>query len=71
MGCCFRTGTYMSLCLPRIFWKKMVQEKIEQSDLDELDSAITSLVKFMKQSDRKLFENSFFENFTTFLSDKS
>lgn len=71
MGCAFRTETFLSLDLPKIFWKKMVNEKITEKDIEELDLGVTELIKFVRNSSDELFENSVFENFTTFLSDRS
>ena len=34
MDCAFRTDTFLAVDLPKIFWKKFVNEKIDEKDLE-------------------------------------
>lgn len=70
MGCAFRTEIYLSLDLPQIFWKKMVNEYILEQDIEELDKGVLELIKYFKNCQEEDFEN-IFENYSTYLSDKT
>lgn len=48
-----------------------MSEQIVDSDVEEVDHALIDLLKFVKDSNQEIFENAFFENFTTYLSDKT
>ena len=71
MGCAIRTGTHFTLNLPKLFWKLLVNQEIEFEDLEEIDSTLYNLVKFMEECNRSLFEESIFEHYVTMLSDKT
>lgn len=70
MGCAFRTGTFLTLELPTIFWKKLVKQKILEEDIAEIDKGLLDLAKFIKQSSPDVFDDMIFETFTTYLSNK-
>lgn len=46
MGCAFRTNVFLSVDLPKLFWKKIVRMPITNSDLEETDKGIIELVKY-------------------------
>jgi len=71
MGCSVRTGTHLTLDLPTLFWKQLVNQPISIEDLEEIDKPLTDLIRFMGECTKDVFEDSFFENYTTMLSDKS
>jgi len=71
MGCSVRTGTHLTLDLPTLFWKQLVNQPISIEDLEEIDKPLTDLIRFMGECTKEVFEDSFFENYTTMLSDKS
>jgi hypothetical protein len=37
MGCCIRTGCHMTLDLASFCWKLIIDEKVKEADMDELD----------------------------------
>lgn len=47
MGCCFRTGSHLTLDLPTMFWKSLTHEEITEQDLDEMDSQLTSFINML------------------------
>ncbi len=65
MGCSVRTGTHLTLDLPTLFWKQLVNETISMEDLEEVDKPLTDLIRFMGECTKEVFEESFFENYTT------
>ena len=71
MGCSVRTGTHLTLDLPTLFWKQLVNQTISVEDLEEVDKPLTDLIRFMGECTKEVFEESFFENYATMLSDKS
>ena len=71
MGCSVRTGTHLTLDLPTLFWKQLVNQNISLEDLEEVDKPLTDLVRFMDECTKDVFEESIFENYITMLSDKS
>lgn len=48
MGCCLRTGTHLALDLPKLFWKLIVNEKITDADLEEVDHQLLDTLKMIK-----------------------
>jgi len=71
MGCCIRTGVHLILDLTQIFWKQIVNEKIELSDIKEFDLKLIEQEMHFKQIDEFTFENDLFETWSTILSDNS
>ena len=71
MGCAFRTGTFLTIDLPTLFWKKLVGQQIAEEDLQEIDKGVFELVRFFKTSDKETLENDIFQTFTVLLSDKT
>ena len=49
MGCCIRTGTHLALDLPKTFWKLLVSEKVNDSDLEETDSQLIETLRMIKE----------------------
>lgn len=43
MGCCIRTGVTLALDLPNLFWKKIVEQKITERDLEEIEKSFQNL----------------------------
>ncbi|EGR31900.1 hypothetical protein IMG5_100500 [Ichthyophthirius multifiliis] len=71
MGECIRTGTHLTLDLPRILWKQLVSQQVTLEDLEEIDKPVFDLIKFIENCEKEVFEQSFFETYTTTLSDMS
>ncbi|KAL4510149.1 hypothetical protein ABPG72_010342 [Tetrahymena utriculariae] len=71
MGTCVRTGTHLTLDLPQILWKQLVGEEITLDDLEEVDRPVFDMIKFIDSCEKTVFQESFFETYTTTLSDLS
>ncbi|EAR96982.2 HECT domain and RCC1-like domain protein (macronuclear) [Tetrahymena thermophila SB210] len=71
MGTCVRTGTHLTLDLPQILWKQLVGEEITLEDLEEVDRPVFDMIKFIDSCEKTVFQESFFETYTTTLSDLS
>jgi other hect domain ubiquitin protein ligase E3 len=71
MGCSVRTGTHLTLDLPTLFWKQLSNQNITIEDLEEVDKPLTDLIRFMSGCTKEVFDEKFFENYTTILSDRS
>lgn len=71
MGTCVRTGTHLTLDLPQIMWKQLVNQEITLDDLEEIDRPVFDMIKFIDSCEKSVFSESFFETYTTTLSDLS
>ncbi len=43
-----RTGTFLPLELPKLFWKRILNEKISETDIEEIDTGAFQLLKYFK-----------------------
>lgn len=48
MGCCIRTGTHLALDLPKIFWKLLVGETVDENDIEETDHQLVETLRMIK-----------------------
>ena len=48
MGCCIRTGTHLALDLPKIFWKLLVGETVDENDIEATDHQLVETVRMIK-----------------------
>eukprot|EP01022_Parablepharisma_sp_SALTPOND_P013306 TRINITY_DN1770_c0_g1_i1.p1 TRINITY_DN1770_c0_g1~~TRINITY_DN1770_c0_g1_i1.p1 ORF type:complete len:4067 (-),score=523.08 TRINITY_DN1770_c0_g1_i1:62-12262(-) len=73
MGCCMRTGVRLSLDLPSIIWKQIVQEPLTLADLEEVDNSVVGVLRYITEQELtpEEFTSIFTETFTAMLSDTS
>lgn len=70
MGCAFRTGTFLTVDLPALFWKKLARQTILEEDLEEVDRGIVEILRFFRDG-VQLPDDETFQTFTILLSDGS
>jgi other hect domain ubiquitin protein ligase E3 len=71
MGMAYRTGTFVLLDLPTIFWKKMLDLPLLEIDLEEIDKGSLEYIRFLRNSKKEEFEDVIDRNFTATLTDGS
>lgn len=73
MGCCMRTGVRLSLDLASIIWKQIVREPLSLGDLEEVDTSVVGMLRYItgEQLAAEEFDSIFTETFTAMLSDTS
>lgn len=71
MGCCIRSGVRLSLDFPPLFWKKVVGQDVDRSDLKAIDAALCDTLDFIEAADATVLLSSIDQNFVCVLSDGS
>jgi other hect domain ubiquitin protein ligase E3 len=71
MGMAYRTGTFVLLDLPSIFWKKLLELPLNESDLEEIDKGSVEYLRFLRSAKKEEFEDVVERTFTATLSDGS
>ncbi len=56
MGECIRTGTHLTLDLPKILWKQLVNQSLTLEDLEEIDKPVFDMIKFVDNCEKEVFE---------------
>uniref|UniRef100_A0A6B2L8M4 HECT domain-containing protein n=1 Tax=Arcella intermedia TaxID=1963864 RepID=A0A6B2L8M4_9EUKA len=62
MGMAIRTNIPLPLDLPSLFWKRLVNDPVNLSDLEEIDHATTKLIKELKSLSQESFEARYSDN---------
>ena len=57
MGMAYRTGTFVLLDLPSIFWMKMLDLPIDEGDLEEIDKGSVEFIRFLRSAKQDVFES--------------
>eukprot|EP00825_Cyclidium_porcatum_P007577 TRINITY_DN1379_c0_g1_i1.p1 TRINITY_DN1379_c0_g1~~TRINITY_DN1379_c0_g1_i1.p1 ORF type:complete len:1026 (-),score=224.44 TRINITY_DN1379_c0_g1_i1:172-3249(-) len=70
MGCSFRTGTFMQLDLPSIFWKQVIGQDVLLEDLLEIDCEFVNLMRYIYSAPKTDFGVCIQDTFTTTLSNQ-
>jgi E3 ubiquitin-protein ligase HERC2 len=71
LGISLRTKTPLSLDLPSIFWKQLLDEPVDVGDLEAVDKLCVQALNEMRALERAKFEGLVDERFATQLSDGS
>ncbi len=71
MGCCIRTGVHLTLDLPVLFWKQLVGQEVNMSDMEEVDKGFIDFIKYLRLCDNEQdFLENYSENYVVSLSNK-
>ena len=57
--------------LTTLFWKQLVGQNITIDDLEEVDKPLCDIIRFIENCSKELFDESFFESYTTMLSNQT
>lgn len=74
MGMAIRTGVMLTVDLPSFFWKPLVEQPLNLTDLRDVDHAFYGTLKYIRLCERQDLEEgsaSIFQKFTVPLSDKT
>lgn len=55
MAVCIRTGSVLVLDMPKIFWKRLVGQKIDLNDFEEVDKQFVRRMKEVLTCEREKF----------------
>jgi len=72
MGLSVRTGALLTMDLPPIFWKRLVGQKVDLRDLQQVDVSAVNTIEYLRKCTKEEWEQTCAEEtFTAWLSDKS
>jgi len=72
MGLSVRTGALLTMDLPPIFWKRLVGQKVDLRDLQQVDVSAVNTIEYLRKCTKEEWEQTCSEEtFTAWLSDKS